>query len=75
MLRFSFALLLIVGLFTSTGRAEFATQVISYTPGDVDASLQNQDNALGMPVGDTTYRMLTPFNPAWHTSHIMGIGG
>lgn len=55
-------------------RAEFASGVISYTPGAISESYRNPLTALGMPAGDTSFGVLTPFNSAFLGSHIVGIG-
>lgn len=52
----------------------FAAQVISYTPGAISPAFQNPAAALGMPVGDTSFGVLTPFNPPFLGSDIVGIG-
>ena len=53
----------------------FASSVVSYAPGDgIGASYQDANAALGMPAGDTSFGVLTPFNAAFLGSHIVGIG-
>lgn len=66
-----FLLALIV---SRTALASFAGAVISYVPGDVPTTLQNAPAALGSPAADTTFGVLTPFNAAFDSSQIMGIG-
>lgn len=54
-----------------------ASQVIRYTPGNANSSYQKPAAALGAMAGDTSYGALTPFNPAFSSSHlvIVGAGG
>jgi hypothetical protein len=55
--------------------AGFASSVVSYAPGDgIAATYQQSASALGMPAGDTSFGVLTPFNAAFLGSHIVGIG-
>ena len=55
--------------------AGFASAVVSYAPGaDIAATYQQPASALGMPAGDTSFGVLTPFNAAFLGSHIVGIG-
>jgi len=68
---FSFLLAFVVSRIALAG---FAGAVMDYTPGDVSATLQNAPAALGSPAADTTFGVLTPFNAAFDSSQIMGIG-
>ena len=55
--------------------AGFASSVVSYAPGDgIAATYQQPASALGMPAGDTSFGVLTPFNAAFLGPHIVGIG-
>jgi hypothetical protein len=55
--------------------AGFASSVVSYAPGDgIAATFQQPASALGMPAGDTSFGVLTPFNAAFLGSHIVGVG-
>ena len=55
--------------------AGFASSVVSYAPGDgIAETFRNPAAALGMPVGDTSFGVLTPFNAAFLGSHIVGVG-
>lgn len=54
--------------------AGFASGVVDYTPGSIAATYQNPLSALGMPSNDTSFGMLTPFNPPFLGSHMVGIG-
>ena len=55
--------------------AGFASSVVSYAPGDgIAATYQQPASALGMPAGDTSFGVLTPFNAAFLGTHIVGIG-
>lgn len=52
-------------------------QVVSYTQGNVAPSLADYTNlsaAVGVPAGDTGYGALTPFNPHFGLTEILGIG-
>ncbi|MBC7785660.1 MAG: PEP-CTERM sorting domain-containing protein [Burkholderiales bacterium] len=51
-----------------------ASQVIEYLPGNAIASFQNTAAALGLPVGNTGFGALTPFNPHFSSNQIMIIG-
>jgi hypothetical protein len=63
-------------LTTSRVRADafFADQVVSYTPGAAPSGYQDSTAALGKPVADTGFGILTPFNAAWQGSHILAVG-
>ncbi len=54
--------------------AGFATSVVNYTPGDAPTGFRAPEAALGMPAGDTSFGVLTPFNAAFLGSHIVGVG-
>jgi hypothetical protein len=55
--------------------AGFASSVVSYAPGDgIAPTFQQPASALGMPAGDTSFGVLTPFNAAFLGSHIVGVG-
>jgi hypothetical protein len=68
-------LFVVISLTPTAVRAGFAGSVVSYAAGDgIGASYQNPQAALGMPAGDTSFGVLTPFNAAFLGSHIVGIG-
>jgi hypothetical protein len=69
-----FVSLLLLGVVSRSALGGFASAVVNYVPGDVPASLQNATSALGSPAADTTFGVLTPFNAAFDSSQIMGIG-
>ncbi len=71
---FAGAVCALVGLLAAELRAEFASIVVSYTPGNISPSYQNPAAAIGMPAPDTSFGVLTPFNAAFLGSHITGIG-
>ena len=50
-----------------------AAEVVDYQPGSA-TSFTNPAAALGLPVGDTTFGALTPFNPAFKPEHIVIVG-
>lgn len=61
----------------STARAVItASNVVDYQPGSA-TSFTNPVSALGLPVGDTSFGALTPFNPPFKPEHlvIVGAGG
>jgi len=78
MSKWSFRFVLVVTsvlLHPGAARAGFASSVVSYAPGaGIGASYQDPNAALGMPAGDTSFGVLTPFNAAFLGSHIVGIG-
>lgn len=50
-----------------------AAEVVSYQPGSA-TSFTNPAAALGLPMGDTTFGALTPFNPPFKPEHIVIVG-
>ncbi len=57
--------------------ASVGAEVTQFSQGiasGVVAPYTNPSGAVGLPVGDTGYGALTPFNPAFSTSHLLGIG-
>jgi hypothetical protein len=50
-----------------------AAEVVDYQPGSA-TSFTNPASALGLPVGDTTFGALTPFNPPFKPEHIVIVG-
>jgi len=50
-----------------------ASSVVDYQPGAA-TSFTNPSAALGLPVGDTTFGALTPFNPPFKDSQIVIVG-
>src|SRR5688572_28182699 len=65
----------VAGLSVTSSHAGFANAVANYAPGTgIGASLQDPNAALGMPAGDTSFGVLTPFNGPFLGSHIVGIG-
>jgi hypothetical protein len=73
-----FDLVSAAGLMVAVGVAEatpmFATSVVNYVPGIISTDFQEAAAALGMPAGDTSFGVLTPFNGPFLGSHITGIG-
>lgn len=70
------ALMLMAG---SAGAAEFATSVVSYSPGTYAGSLTTTSAAVGAPgaivgAGSGFDSILSPFNPHYEPSQIVGIG-
>jgi hypothetical protein len=58
----------------STARAVVTVaEVVNYQPGSA-TSFTNPAAALGLPVGDTTFGALTPFNPPFKPEHIVIVG-
>jgi hypothetical protein len=51
-----------------------ASAVVSYDPGSAREDFRNPAAALGLPVGDTTFGALTPFNPPFSNQHIVIVG-
>ena len=74
----SFRLIVVLFLISQNSTAllaGFASSVVSYAPGaGIGASYQDPNAALGMPAGDTSFGVLTPFNAAFLGSHIVGVG-
>lgn len=60
--------------FVSPARAVItASNVVDYQQGSA-TSFTNPASALGLPVGDTTFGALTPFNPPFKPEHIVIVG-
>ena len=65
----------VIGFSPTSSHAGVAISVVSYAPGSgIGASYQAPSAALGMPAGDTSFGVLTPFNGPFLGSHIVGIG-
>jgi hypothetical protein len=58
----------------SAAAAVTAAEVVSYDRGS-GMGFTNSSAALGLPVGDTTFNALTPFNPPFSDQHIVIVGG
>jgi hypothetical protein len=64
-----------VGFSATSSHAGFASAVVNYSPGTgIGATFQHPNAALGMPAGDTSFGVLTPFNGPFLGSHIVGVG-
>jgi len=55
------------------GAVVTASSVVDYQPGSA-TSFTKPAAALGLPVGDTTFGALTPFNPPFKDDHIVIVG-
>ncbi len=67
------AAILIASGVRASGQAFFASDVITYSAG-TNNSYQDPTAALGKPNADTGFGILTPFNGAYSSSDIAGIG-
>jgi hypothetical protein len=63
----------VFGVAGSAGAAITASSVVDYQPGSA-TSFTNPAASLGLPVGDTSFGALTPFNPPFLNSHIVVVG-
>jgi hypothetical protein len=64
-----------VGLFAPAARAQFASTVVSYTPGSgVGAGYDDPNHALGSPTTFIGYQNTDPFNPAYQGAHLVSVG-
>src|SRR6478752_6481915 len=60
---------------TQTGRAQFASSVISYNAGSgTTAAYQDPTRSLGAPTTFIGYQDADPFNPAYSASHLVSVG-
>lgn len=54
--------------------AAYVDQVVSYTPGAGVGGYTTPESALGKPIDDTGFGLLTPFNPHFSTGELARIG-
>lgn len=48
-----------------------ASSVVSYEPGSPAPAENNTNAAIGLPVGDTGWGAISPFNPAYSSDHLL----
>jgi hypothetical protein len=70
-----FAILFVLSASSLCQAGALGLDVVSYSPGNADASFQNASAALGALNGNTTFGGLNPFNPAFDPSQIVVVGG
>lgn len=69
-----FGILFVLGVASVCKAGSLGLDVVSYSPGNADASYQNPTAALGALNGDTTYGGLNPFNPVFDSSQVVMVG-
>lgn len=67
-------ILFVLGVASVCKAGALGLDVVSYSPGNADASYQNSTAALGALNGDTTYGGLNPFNPVFDSSQVVMVG-